>query len=88
MLPEQEYEFLDYTFNPHWVIDKSIKLMKNITDDFVTGTVQENELLFGAYFFYSENMQEHERKAMDYMSLFSNIGGLQALLMSIFTIFG
>ena len=49
---------------------------------------EEYEILYGSYFFYSTNKVEHHRDAMNYLGVFAEYGGLQALLISVLSIFG
>ena len=86
--PEKEYTFVNYEQLPTWTSANSVSWMYNTTYDLKTYKVEPHTLLFGSYFFYSSVKIEHHRIAMNYMGVFAEFGGLQAILMSLLSLLG
>ena len=88
-MPKDDYQFLDIESTPPWSTSHSTyNRHRNTTYDRVNYSRREHKLILGNYFIYSSNKFEHSRVLMDYIGVFSALGGLQALLMSVFSLFG
>ena len=69
------YKFVDYIRGEHWIGGKFID-KRNVTFDGVSFEQINQELLFGAYYFYSRDKVEHARDVQTYFNILSEFGGL------------
>ena len=59
----KEYEFIDYKINPTWMGSSEYWTMNVTRDNGKTFKVEKQLLLFGSYFFMSEERVRHSRTA-------------------------
>ena len=85
---EKKFMFLEVVINPMWVGPS--KFMKyNVSHDM--GETYHSEtpiVLFGSYFFVSEERREFKREVFTIVDLLSKVGGLVSLLNIAFIVIG
>jgi hypothetical protein len=83
------FRFLDYTVNPVWIGD-IYKPTKNTTYDSGKTWHEENDqLLYGAYFFLAEDKIMHSRNLYNVSDLMEDFGGFyQTFIISLFMFIG
>ena len=83
------FRFMDYVQNPVWVGDV-YKRYKNVTHDNGESWHHENDQqLFGSYFFLAEDKIMHTRNLYDISDLMEDFGGFyQTFIISLFMFVG
>ena len=80
--------FLETVINPIWIAP-SLLMKYNISHDLgETFELADERVLFGSYFFVSEERRELQREVFTIIDLFSKVGGLLSLSNMIFSFIG
>lgn len=78
-----EFTYIDIQSNPRWnglqaMVDYNIS-----RDNGKTFQLETNQILFGSYFFLSEEIIQYNRKLFNFVDLLSDIGGLLGGIMAL-----
>jgi hypothetical protein len=76
-------KFIDNIFYPVW-IGESFSQPSMVSRDGITFKKESQLMLFGSYFFLSDETLLHTRKAYDLLSVLSDFGGILEIFMFIF----
>ena len=74
--PYQHFEFIDVLQSSPWEISNYSTHICNATYDGKTYGLQEFRLMYGSYYFLSEERVVHQRIAYNILDLLSEVGGL------------
>ena len=86
-----QYQFIDYTVNPTWIGSSEYWILNATRGDPKDNTTFKNEtqlLLFGSYFFLSEESVKHSRTAENIMQVVGDFGGVLEIFLFGFIVFG
>ena len=71
-----EYRYIDIISNPRWTGLQAIVEFNISRDNGKTYAVEKNQIIFGAYFFLSDEIIHFNRKLFNVVDLLADIGGL------------
>ena len=84
----KDYSFMDFTVNPTWIGFSEAWPVDNVTrDGGVSWKEKESQLiLFGSYFFMSEERVVHHRQLQNIMQVLADFGGIQEIFLFLFVV--
>jgi hypothetical protein len=85
-LAARVYKFLDYTINPVW-IGFSNDWTQFVSRNGIDFKPENQKMIFGSYFFLSDETILHTMKAYDVLSILSDFGGIVEIFIFIFSTF-
>jgi hypothetical protein len=77
---EYENEYLDYTVLPNWIGDKFTWPMNSTRDGGLTWLTEDFEMVFGVYFFLSEDKVEQFKFVANIAEVITTMEGVAGLI--------
>lgn len=83
-----DYDFLDLDLGPVWISTSYIEHHNTSTDGGLTYFWDDNQLIYGTFFFLSEQKVDHKRNLYNFVDLLSELGGIFTTIYGVLNLMG
>lgn len=75
-MPDIPFTFFDYEAGPVWVGNNNVETGNRSSDGGKTWAVEKRDIIFGSFFFVSEDIVVHTQNTYTFFDFLSDFGGL------------